>query len=123
MKAKSKVKSLAGMTMLAAAMALSAPVFAAEPTVKEVYAAAQAGNYVDAKAMMDQVLKAHPNSACAHCVEAELLAKQGKFKAAEASLAKAEQLSPGLPKVNPTAVGKLRTLLAEGQKPRASGAD
>ena len=114
-----KAKSFASMTMLAAAMALSAPVFAAEPTVKEVYAAAQAGNYVEAQAMMDQVLKAHPNSASAHFVEAELLAKQGKFAAAETSLAKAEELAPGLPKVNPTAVSKLRTLLAEGQKPRA----
>ncbi|NGZ86367.1 tetratricopeptide repeat protein [Duganella aceris] len=114
-----KVKSYARITLLAGAMALAAPVFAAEPTVKEVYAAAQAGNYVEAQAMMDQVLKAHPNSASAHFVEAELLAKQGKFKAAEVSLAKAEELAPGLPKVNPTSVAKLRTLLAEGQKPRA----
>jgi hypothetical protein len=114
-----KVNSFARITLLAGAMALAAPVFAAEPTVKEVYAAAQAGNYVEAQSMMDQVLKAHPNSASAHFVEAELLAKQGKFKAAEASLARAEQLAPGLPKVNPASVSKLRTLLAEGEKPRA----
>jgi len=116
-----KVKSFARNTLLAAAvsMALAAPVFAAEPTVKDVYAAAQAGNYAEAQAMMDQVLKAHPNSASAHFVEAELLAKQGKFAAAQVSLSKAEELSPGLPKINPTSVSKLKTLLAEGQKPRA----
>ncbi len=109
-------KSIARITMLAGALALSAPVFAAEPTIHDVYVAAEAGKYTEAQAMMDQVLQAHPNSATAHFVEAELLAKQGKFAAAKASLAKAEQLSPGLPKVKPEAVSKLKTLLAEGQK-------
>jgi hypothetical protein len=114
------VKSFARMTLLAGAMALTAPVFAAEPTIHEVYVAAEAGKFTEAQSMMDQVLKAHPNSATAHFVEAELLAKQGQFNAAQASLAKAESLSPGLPKVNPAAVTKLRTLLAEGQKTKTS---
>ena len=109
-------KSIARITLLASALALAAPVFAAEPTIQDVYAAANAGKYPEAQAMMDQVLAAHPKSASAHFVEAELLAKQGKFAAAQASLAKAEELSPGLPKVKPEAVSKLRTLLAEGQK-------
>lgn len=109
-------KSIVRMTMLAGALALTAPVFAAEPTIHEVYVAAEAGKYTEAQAMMDQVLQAHPNSATAHFVEAELLAKQGKFAAAQTSLAKAEQLSPGLPKVKPEALSKLKTLLAEGQK-------
>jgi hypothetical protein len=65
--------------------------------------------------MMDQVLKAHPNSATAHFVEAELLAKQGKFVQAQAELARAEQIAPGLPKVDPKALSKLRTLLVEGR--------
>lgn len=102
--------------MLAGALAFAAPAFAAEPTIHEVYVAAEAGKYAEAQAMMDQVLKAHPNSATAYFVEAELQAKQGQFVAAQASLAKAEQLAPGLPKVKPEAVAKLRTLLAEGQK-------
>lgn len=116
-----KLTSFARKTLLATAvsMALAATAFAAEPTVKEVYAAAQAGNYAEAQTMMDQVLKAHPNSASAHFVEAELLAKQGKFAAAQVSLSKAEQLAPGLPKIDASAVSKLKTLLAEGQKPRA----
>ncbi len=109
-------KSIARITMLAGALAFAAPVFAAEPTIHEVYVAAEAGKYAEAQAMMDQVLKAHPNSATAYFVEAELQAKQGQFVAAQASLAKAEQLSPGLPKVKPEAVAKLKTLLAEGQK-------
>jgi hypothetical protein len=109
-------KSIARITLLASALALAAPVFAAEPTIQEVYAAANAGKYAEAQAMMDQVLAAHPKSANAHFVEAELLAKQGKFAAAQASLAKAEELAPGLPKVKPESVSKLRALLAEGQK-------
>ena len=113
-------KSIARMTLLASALALATPVFAAEPTIHEVYVAAEAGKYTEAQALMDQVLKAHPNSATAHFVEAELLAKQGQFAAAQGELATAERLAPGLPKVNPNAVAKLRALLADGQKPKAN---
>ncbi|WP_373987613.1 tol-pal system YbgF family protein [Duganella sp. BuS-21] len=111
-----KALTIVRTTMLAAALALASPAFAAEPTIHDVYVAAEAGKYAEAQTMMDQVLKAHPNSATAYFVEAELQAKQGQFVAAQASLAKAEQLSPGLPKVKPEALAKLRTLLAEGQK-------
>ncbi|RFP12284.1 tetratricopeptide repeat protein [Duganella sp. BJB488] len=113
-------KSFARMTLLASALALAVPAFAAEPTIHDVYVAAEAGKYTDAQALMDQVLKAHPKSGTAHFVEAELLAKQGKFAAAQGELATAERLSPGLPKVDPAALTKLRTLLADGQKPRAN---
>src|SRR5471030_1286126 len=113
-------KSFARMTLLAGALALAMPAFAAEPTIHDVYVAAEAGKYSEAQELMDQVLKAHPNSATAHFVEAELLAKQGKFAAAQGELATAERLSPGLPKVNPGALAKLRTLLADGQKPKAN---
>lgn len=117
-----KAKSLASNMMLATALALSAPVFAAAPTVHEVYLAAEAGKFAEAQAMMDQVLKEHPNSATAHFVEAELLAKQGKFAAAQRSLATAERLSPGLPKVNATAVSKLKALIASGGDKSSAGA-
>ena len=108
-------KSVATRLMLAGALALSAPVFAASPTVHEVYVAAEAGKFAEAQAMMDQVLKEHPNSSQAHFVEAELLAKQGKFAAAQRSLATAERLAPGLPKVNATSVANLKTLIAQGE--------
>lgn len=108
-------KSVATRLMLAGVLALSAPVFAASPTVHEVYVAAEAGKFAEAQAMMDQVLKEHPNSSQAHFVEAELLAKQGKFAAAQRSLATAERLAPGLPKVNATSVANLKTLIAQGE--------
>ncbi|MBV7537667.1 tetratricopeptide repeat protein [Duganella sp. sic0402] len=109
-------KSIARITLLASALALGAPVFAAEPTVQEVYAAASAGKYAEAQGMLDQVISAHPKSGTAYFVQAELQAKQGQFESARASLAKAEQLSPGLPKVKPEAISKLRTLLDQGTK-------
>ena len=107
-------KTLVRTTLLASALALSAPVFAA-PSTHDVYVAAEAGKFAEAQAMMDQVLKEHPNSGKAHFVEAELLAKQGKFAAAEAELKTAERLEPGLPFAKADAVAKLRTLLASGQ--------
>lgn len=120
MKAKSYARSTLLVSALASALALSVPAYAAEPTIHDVYVAAEAGKFTEAQAMMDQVLKAHPNSATAHFVEAELLAKQGKFVQAQAELAVAERIAPGLPKVDPKALSKLRTLLVEGQKPRSS---
>jgi len=108
-------KSVATRLVLAGALALSAPVFAASPTVHEVYVAAEAGKFAEAQAMMDQVLKEHPNSSQAHFVEAELLAKQGKFAAAQRSLATAERLAPGLPKVNATSVANLKALIAQSE--------
>ncbi|MBA5689218.1 tetratricopeptide repeat protein [Rugamonas apoptosis] len=100
-------------TLIASALALSAPVFAADPTMHEVYLAAEAGKYTEAQAMMDQVLRDHPNSGKAHFVEAELLAKQGKMSQAQAELSKAEQLAPGLPFAKPGTVEKLRLVLSQ----------
>jgi hypothetical protein len=85
------------------------PAFAAEdPTMHQVYLAAQAGKYEEAQAMMDKVLRDHPNSAKAHFVEAELLARQGRMIEAAPELAKAEKIAPGLPFAKPEAVSKLR---------------
>lgn len=110
-------------TLIASALALSAPVFAADPTMHEVYLAAEAGKFTEAQAMMDQVLRDHPNSGKAHFVEAELLAKQGKMSQAQAELSKAEQLAPGLPFTKPGTVEKLRLVLSSGapaQRPAAA---
>lgn len=109
-------------TVLASALALAVPVFAASaPTMHDVYLAAEAGKFTEAQTMMDQVLREHPNSAKAHFVEAELLAKQGKMSAADAELGKAEKLEPGLPFAKPGAVDKLRTLIATPAPAAQSG--
>ena len=84
------------------------------PTLDQVYKAAESGRLDDAQRMMDTVLKEHPNSAKAHFVEAELLAKQGKMDMAEAELGNAERLKPGLSFANPRAVQDLKARIQAG---------
>jgi len=84
---------------------------AADPTLHEVYQAVEAGKLQQAEAMMDQVLRDHPDSAKAHFVEAELQAKEGNATRARAELANAERLAPGLPFAKAEAVAQLRHLI------------
>lgn len=98
------------MTLLAAA-AFATVSMAADPTIHQVYQAAQAGKLGEAQAMMKQVLQDHPNSAKAHFVEAELLARQGRLASAESELNTAEHLAPGLPFAKPQAIQELRNRL------------
>jgi hypothetical protein len=84
----------------------------AEPTLNQVYEAARSGQLDKAQTMMQQVLVAHPNSAKAHFVQAELSAQQGELGRARESLATAEKLAPGLPFAKTEAVDKLRQQLA-----------
>lgn len=108
-----RMKSLLGACALALAFNLAMPTYAAdEISIHDVYQAAEAGNMSKAQAMMEQVLRDHPESAKAHYVEAELLAKQGKLAAAAAELSTAERLKPGLPFEKPQAVQALKTVIA-----------
>lgn len=86
--------------------------FAAAPGIDEVYQAAKAGKLTQAKAMMQEVLKEHPNSGRAHYVNAHILARNSEYAAAATELKQAEALSPGLEFANPKAVSDLRALLA-----------
>lgn len=82
-----------------------------EPSLHQVYEAAQSGHLEQAQEMMSQVLKAHPNSAKAHFVRAELFSRQGQLENARAELRTAERLAPGLPFAQADAVRKLRSQL------------
>jgi len=93
------------------AMLWMAPVFA-EPSLHQVYEAAESGQMGQAQQMMSEVLKAHPSSGKAHYVEAELLAKQHNFSQARRELALAERLSPGLNFTNQYSVAELRRELS-----------
>ncbi|HEY8095501.1 MAG TPA: tetratricopeptide repeat protein [Methylobacter sp.] len=96
-----------------ALLLLAAPVFAEEePTMHQVYLAAEAGKFKEAQSMMDKVLHDHPDSAKAHFVEAELLAKQGLLSNAAAELSTAERLQPGLPFAKPEAVNGLKSRIS-----------
>jgi uncharacterized protein len=101
-------KSMLRALIFAATALLAASVGAADPTLSQVYQAAESGNIAEAQQMMREVLAAHPDSAKAHYVEAELLAKQGRTAGAQAELSTAERLEPGLPFAKPQAVAALR---------------
>jgi len=106
---------------LTLAVSLSSPVLAdgaADPTVHQIYEAAEAGHFDQAQTMMDQVLRDHPKSAKAHYVQAELFAKQGKTQQARAELTQAEAIEPGLSHENPKSVQALKSQL--GMLPRTN---
>lgn len=82
------------------------------PTIDQVYQSAKAGRLDEAQRMMGIVIKEHPNSAKAHFVEAELLAKQGLMTRAEAELSVAQNLKPDLSFASPQAVQDLKSRIA-----------
>ncbi|MDE1915709.1 MAG: tetratricopeptide repeat protein [Sphingomonadales bacterium] len=110
------IRKMAFAAALPLAMALSMPVatpaFAADATIEQVYSAARSGHVDDALSQMQQVLKDHPNSAKAHYVEAELLAKAGRKVEARTELGKAQAIDPGLSFAKPAAVSALKQQLS-----------
>ena len=109
------------LALTGAAFLVNAPAIAqAEPTINQIYEAAQSGKLDLAQTMVQQVLIAHPNSAKAHYVQAELFARQGFAVKGREALVMADKLAPGLPFAKPEAVQALRTQLAS--KPAQSGA-
>ena len=99
--------------VLAAAVCFAGHAMAqTEPTMDQVYQEAQAGRVDHALQLMQPVLRAHPNSAKAHFVQAELLARQGAASRARDALRTAEQLAPGLPFARADAVQQLRRALS-----------
>lgn len=114
-----------GFALLSAVFLSNGTVLADDsPTMDQVYQAAHAGRMDEAQGMMNKVLKEHPNSAKAHFVEAELLAKQGQVGNAEVELKNAERLKPDLSFAKPQAVQDLRNRIAAanhvGQSPPTS---
>ncbi|MGA8865101.1 MAG: tetratricopeptide repeat protein [Gallionella sp.] len=111
--------------VLSAAMFFSNGVAFADdsPTLDQVYTAAHAGRLEDAQRMMDKVLKEHPNSAKAHFVEAELLAKQGQMGNADEELKNAEHLMPGLSFAKPQAVQELKNQITATHRVSQAPAD
>ncbi len=95
---------------------------AAEPTLDQVYEATRSGKLEEAQQMMQVVLRDHPNSAKAHFVEAEVLARSGDLAGGRNELVLARKLQPGLSFATPTAVSALeaelnRSATAEGRVP------
>lgn len=107
------MKSVFKSILLSLVIVCSAASYAADnPTVQQVYDTAKAGKLDEAQAMMQKVLQNHPDSAKAHFVAAELLARQGRYESAQAELNNADRLAPGLPFAKPESVENLRKVLA-----------
>lgn len=103
---------LACVALAGAAFMANGPALAqAEPTINQIYEAAQSGKLDQAQTMVQQVLILHPKSAKAHYVQAELFARQGLAARGREALAEADKLAPGLPFTKPEAVQALRTQL------------
>ncbi|NBC35021.1 tetratricopeptide repeat protein [Novosphingobium sp. FSY-8] len=111
---KSRLWLLAPAALALSALMVPSAASAASATLAEVSSAAQSGQVDKALEMMAGVLKEHPDSAKAHFVQAELLAKKGDKAGARTELAKAESLKPGLPFVKPAAVAALKAQLGMG---------
>ena len=105
------------------AVSLSTPALAdADPTMSQIYAAAEGGHLDQAQQMITQVLADHPNSAKAHYVQAELYAKEGKTTEARAELGTAERINPGLTDFNQHSVQELKSQLGLSGGARATQA-
>ena len=121
------VRSLALAAVMATAvgafgLGASSPAMAqAEPTLKQIYETAAAGKLPEAQIMVQQVLVAHPKSAKAHFVQAEMFSRQGNFPRAREALAEADRLEPGLPFVKPEVVQVLRKQLEARPSAAAGG--
>ena len=121
------VRSLALAAVMATAvgalgLGASSPAMAqAEPTLKQIYETAAAGKLPEAQIMVQQVLVAHPKSAKAHFVQAEMFSRQGNLPRAREALAEADKLEPGLPFVKPEVVQVLRKQLEARPSAAAGG--
>jgi hypothetical protein len=106
---------------LTATFTMASPSFAqaADPTMHQIYEAAENGHLDQAQQMITQVLADHPTSAKAHYVQAELFAKEGKTSLGRAELGTAERLNPGLTEFNARSVGELKSQLGIGGSARS----
>ncbi|MHB1676707.1 MAG: hypothetical protein ACYCSS_04075 [Sulfuriferula sp.] len=108
-------KAVTRLILLASVILLITPAYAdTVPTIHQVYEATKAGKLNEAERMMDLVLKAHPDSAKAHLIDAEILTKEGQMARAQSELNTAEKIAPGLPFVKPAAINELQAKIAAG---------
>jgi hypothetical protein len=112
MRFKSLFQSALRWLLLASLLSAGLAMAQQEPTMNQIYAAAQSGKLDQAQVMVQQVLVAHPKSAKAHFVQAELYARQGNLPKAREALTQAQTLAPGLPFAKAEAVQALEKQLA-----------
>ena len=90
------------------------------PTVQQVEAEVRQGRTVQAESMMAEVVAAKPESARAHYVYAELLARNGKFAKAADETKSARQIDPDLTFTQPDKFAAFEQLLEREQRGAAT---
>ena len=85
------------------------------PTVDQVQAAAQRGDYAGAEKMMREVVAAKPDSARAHYVLAEILAHERQFNKAAEHTRRARSLDPAIKFTDPAKFKAFEQLLQREQ--------
>lgn len=105
--------------LLTMSLVFLASVAHALPTLADVEAEVQKGNYVQAQSMMHEVVTAKPGSAKAHYVYAEVLAHNDDFAQASQEAALAKQIDPALKFTQPEKFNAFEQLL-EREKQRAA---
>lgn len=89
------MKKLLAIILAGAAIAASAAAFAV-PSTRDVDNAIARGNWQQAHSQLVEVLRTHPNSAHAHYLYGQVLAREGRAPDALAELQKARALDPEL---------------------------
>ncbi|WP_035055674.1 tetratricopeptide repeat protein [Andreprevotia chitinilytica] len=102
-------RALVLITLCSATLCLAAP---SEQQVKD---AVSKGDYQHAQTMMQEAVSAHPESAKAHYIYAEILAHNGQMGQAATEAAKAKQIDPQIHFTNPEKFGQFEALLAAAQ--------
>jgi hypothetical protein len=94
------MKKLLAIVVLAFA-AIAQTAWAAAPSVKDVEATLQSGNYAKAESMLSEVVQAHPNSARAHYLYGQVLDRNGKAADGLAQIEQARTLDPSIKFTDP----------------------
>lgn len=107
---------LAGLALLSGLWMGSAQ---ALPSIDEVQAATQRGDYAGAEKMLREVVAARPDSAKAHYVLAEVLAHERKFGEAATHVHRARGIDPALKFADPAKFSAFEQLLQREQAAEA----
>lgn len=100
---------------VAAALSASSGAFAL-PTVGDVQAEVQKGNYAQAQTMMREVVESKPGSAKAHYIYAEILAHNARFADAAEQAGIAKQIDPAATFTTPEKFNAFQQLLDREQQ-------
>jgi hypothetical protein len=110
---KTMKKMIAG--LIGVVLMLSLSLSWALPTLQQVEAEVQKGNYTQAESMMKEVVAAKPDSAKAHYIYAEILAHDARFATASTEAATARRLDPNIGFTDPAKFSAFEELLKRQQ--------